>query len=426
MKRQTNAMAPGGPGVPAAVVQRDAQNPTPMGVHAGNPFVDERVTDPAARMYAQAMKARHAVPKYAEPVAGAPVAIPALDGEAIPGHTMSQHALAQRSGPPVPNLQGFSPMKGPAGIIQGDTHTVPSASKLPVMQVPGPKPGAIQLLPTDVLPDTAKADPAFQTGFGSMLASNQPDLARKYGVVRNGALVPPRALMPASNAPAFKQETIEGLQAIKDFQAQQASLTEQRVREEAEAGPAGGVAQDVNPPVTKEELEKLLGDLDAYEIDQLQRKLQKDILNNDEQRKIIEARCKEFDLSELIMTGAVAQVVPIIPGVFEPEFQSYTGEEDLTVKRLVGIEARSRQAGDRYVLDMYSLMGLTVALRAVNKQPLPDHRNEVGEFDEERFQTKYAIVSRFNYHMLSSMLVNWFWFDMRVRKLFRTESLGNG
>jgi hypothetical protein len=36
------------------------------------------------------------------------------------------------------------------------------------------------------------------------------------------------------------------------------------------------------------------------------------------------------------------------------------------------------------------------------------------------------MVARFDMHLLSSLAVNWFWFDVRVRKLFVAEKLGNG
>jgi len=63
---------------------------------------------------------------------------------------------------------------------------------------------------------------------------------------------------------------------------------------------------------------------------------------------------------------------------------------------------------------------------SINSYKFPDYRDSSGKFNEEAFWAKYAIVSRLNYHMMASLMVNWFWFDMRVRRLFKAEELGNG
>ena len=48
------------------------------------------------------------------------------------------------------------------------------------------------------------------------------------------------------------------------------------------------------------------------------------------------------------------------------------------------------------------------------------------ELDEDAFWKKFEYVARFPFHMLASLGVNYFWFDVRVRKLFVAEKLGNG
>jgi hypothetical protein len=154
--------------------------------------------------------------------------------------------------------------------------------------------------------------------------------------------------------------------------------------------------------------------------------MMKDIINNEEQRDLIEKRCTPLDITDLIMRGFVTQRVPVIPNKFEPEFQSMTGGEDLAIKRLIMQESKGLEVSDRYLLDKFSLMAVTIGLRAINGNVIPTHQDNNGKFDEEAFWRKFDFVSKYPFHMLASLGVNYFWFDIRVRKLFVAEKLGNG
>lgn len=196
-----------------------------------------------------------------------------------------------------------------------------------------------------------------------------------------------------------------------------------------EPGPAPtpkAPAKAEEKPLTEEEQKEVLGQLDNFDFAKFRSILKRDVLNNDSQREIIEKRLKPLDIVEVIMKGRVSQTVPIVPDRFEATFQSYKGEEDLQIKRWITGEIKTLEGPDRYFEDKYSLMGLTIAIKAVNRTPLPDCYNADGELDEEMFWAKYKMVSRFDFHMLSSLHVNWIWFDARVRKLFVAEELGNG
>ena len=416
---------PGGPGIPPTQVRRNPVDPTTLGADPRvppPPYIDARVTDAAALRYAQGAQERRkplAPPKYTTPVAGGPdMPIPLLNGEAAEGATMAAQALWQRGSMamPTPPLDGMVRTFGeePAlrpGIVEGAAHQQPVVT-------PAPNSGGLHaptgILPTDLLPEAATKDPAFRSGHGAMFAVNQQELARKYGVVRNKELVPPQLLTGTPGRPGtgkLRAETVAGLEALH------------RLEETAPSdGQARAEVDPDEPPMSDEEKQRILGSMDDYDISRVKKAMFKDMLNNDVQREIIEKRLKPLDIGELIVSGRVTQVVPIRPGVFEPEYQSYQGDEDLILKRLVGEE----EGSDRYIMDKYALMGFTVALRALNKRPLPDYLDAEGHFDNNLFWKKYSIVSRLNYHMLSSMMVNWFWFDLRVRKLFRAEELGNG
>ncbi len=453
---QGGVVDPGGPGIPGGQpIRRDAANPVAFGgdPRQQGPFIDARVADPMALKYAQdaQLRRRQPIPKYNEPVAGgADLPIPRLDGEVVPGLSMVEQARLQRGLPQdgslseAPDLTGGM-MRPPAmrsSIIEGNAHEQDAAS--------APRNTQDQLLSgltqTDMLPPEAQQDPAFQRGHGAMFAVNQPHLARKYGVMRGGQRVHPQQLheqatrvqqvrssgTPVGKGTPFKPETLESLKALEDFNrartAEEPDDGDKKIQAAALKGPAGGVGA-TEAPLSEEERKAILEDMDEFDVSRARNALFKDLLNNEKQRDIIERRLKPLKLSELIMKGVVTQRVPIIPGEFEPIFQSYSGEEDLWTKRLIGEEIRSNgtSGSDSYTLDKFLLMGLTISLHSIaNMPPLPDYRNAKNEFDPEAFWEKYKIVSKFNYHMLASLAANWFWFDVRVRKLYKAEDLGNG
>lgn len=447
---------PGGPGVPGgARIVKDAQNPLQFGTdpRKSTTFIDPRIADPAALKYAMGAEARRrtsGLSKQGQPVAGGPdVKIPNLNEAPIPGLTMAEQARYQRGeqmpgAPTAPDLSGLiGGMQQTAlsqGIIGGTDHYKPPAEAQPKNAAGASLEG---LLRTDMLPEAAQQDQTFQQGGGSMYAVNQPHLAKKYGVMRNGQHIPAQALagqqqraaqikagaagVPAK--PVLTSGTLEGLAAIEEFNRKRAQVespdSDARIEASAKAGPAGGGSSQ-SAPLSAAESKEFLDEMDSFDLSRTRNAMLKDLLNNDDQRGIIESRLKPLDLTDLIMSGRVRQRVPIVPGVFEPTFQSYSSSEDLFIKRTIGAEVRSNEATDQYALDKYTVMGLTVAVYAIGNTVLPDYRNEKGLLDEDAFWAKYAVVSSFNYHMISSLAANWFWFDIRVRKLYKAETLGNG
>lgn len=430
---------PGGPGPRARQLQngavKDPDNPAqldrnPLNQPQAVPVIDPRVTDPAALRYAQGAQRR--IQKYAQPRAGGPTpAIPPLTADAMAGMTMSEQAERMRA----------QAQPEAAGAPQGGIFSPQAAMPQPSM---GGRPGAEQRLPLqagDILPDAAMEDPAYQSGPGSRVAMNQPHLAAKYGVMRGGEFISAQRLQgnpvsQTSTTGKLSDHTAAGLKAIQEFNVQRkagesgATAQEQMAEQDAKDSLAGQHSETgggTPAKMTSQEQREILQSLDEYDMSRVRRSLMRDMLNNEEQKQIIESRLKELDLAELVINGRVTQMVPVIPDKFEIEYQSYAADEDLEVKRLITTEANSMSAvGDQYFIDKFSLMGLTVALRKINKKPLPDHNDAEGNFSEENFWKKFNIVKKFNFHMIASLIVNWLWFDMRVRKLFVAEKVGNG
>lgn len=363
--------------------------------------------NPAAAKYAQKVQQ-----KYAAPIGGgANPPIPRLDQPTQGGLTMADHA----------RQQGFTVPEQSGELFQPTMHrTAPQA------------PPPVGILPTDILPEAAKQDPNFQQGMGSMFAVSQPLLAQKYGVIRNNQLLAPQQLGMAK--PGLSKSTLEGIQALSNTQATvDAREAQQRAEAEASvsaaASQAGKLGSSDTKPLSAEDKEKLqrtIDKMDDFDFNTFREMMMKDLLNNEDQRAAIEARLDPLDITDLIINGRVCQKVPIVPGKFEPEFQSISGEEDLAIKRLVWQEQKSLDAPNQYMLDKYSLMGVALSIRSINNQLLPAHQDAQGHFSDESFMAKYNRVIRLPFHMLSSLGINFFWFDVRVRRLFQTETIKNG
>ena len=179
-------------------------------------FIDPRVTDPRALAYKRQLEAR----KANVPVGEVPLPpIPRLDQEfdRTKPMTMAEAAQRQRAGE-------FVEQNADGGIFQ---HP----------------PSMPQLLPNDLLPDEAKADPQFIQGHGAMVAINQPILALKYGIIRQGRRYSPQEVYhhtyevpPGTAQRKLRPETLAGLQQLEELQKKAA---EQTIENEARAGSAG-------------------------------------------------------------------------------------------------------------------------------------------------------------------------------------------
>lgn len=352
--------------------------------------------------------------------------IPRLDQPPQRGVTMEQQARMER---PQPQAQVARP---PGGIVE------PALMPQQRQATPG-----MAFAPADTLHPDAMQDPAFQQGMGAMLAANQPALALKYGVYRNGQFIPPQRLQQGRTA--LSQQTIQGLQEIEELRRQQQgsmpigalSPSEEAAEAEVARGPAGAAARignlpgdDQNRPLSEEERKnarEMASKMDDFEFDSFRQAMMRDILNNQQQKDIIESRLVPLDIADMIVNGYAQQEIVINPGKFWFVLRSMNGEEDLEVKRMVMMESKSAlEVSDRYLLDKYAFMTLTIALLSVNSRPLGDIYNAKGEFDQSLFEMKFRKVQKLPLHMLASIGVNQMWFEQRARKLYVAEKVGNG
>lgn len=420
------------------------------------PHLQPGVTDTHAAGYAAGIEARRrgGLPKTNAPVAGGPPpAIPALEQPYQSGMTMAQQAEATRRQDSARHAHTSvaQAASAPGSIIAHDVQRQAPASAEHVAS-----PADLELLPQDMLPPEAQKDPHYQQGSGSRMAMNQPHMAAKYGVVRNGKKLEPHQLVRSSmvggQAPPGGRKPARAAGEIRrDLEAamnagQGASTPRPRGDElpgpvppkhlpkndqEAEAQARGSAAGNAGqspmaPALTDVELMKRLASLDDLDFEQLRREMIKDILKNPKQREVVEERCPELDINDLIMNNVVRQRVPIIPGRFEPTFESMTGDVELVLKRLLVQESKSVAVTENYLLDKYAVMTTTAGVVAINGNPIPSMYDAQGEFQEDLFWEKFNWILKRPIHMLASLGIHYSWFEQRVRKLFKADEGKDG
>jgi hypothetical protein len=292
--------------------------------------------------------------------------------------------------PPVkiPPLDA-EPIAGMTMQDQADILRNPSSPLSPLYE-----PEIAKVLPNKfaTLPPEAQNHPGFRPGVGSAFAVNQPQLQGSAAQLGQGR-------------PPLSDETVQGLQELVEFQKK----AEQVQKEEAaklEKAMSGNTATDR----LQNDFKDLIDDSSW------------DMLNNPARRKRIEDSLPPMDVTELIVHGEIREIVKVRENL-SYTYRSISGEEDLGIKHMM----YGATGGDRYLLDKFSLMQLTIALVAVNGTVLPDHRKN-GKFDETMFLQKFDSLTKMPIQLLADMAVNYVWFDNRVRSLFlgSTEALKNG
>jgi hypothetical protein len=228
----------------------------------------------------------------------------------------------------------------------------------------------------------------FHSGVGSAYAANQPAVNRLPTSSEGEELPIDPKLAPRPPGSGLRPDTLKDL---------------------------AGVAA-ANSKSDDEELKTIRKEIDdideVFETNEFGERV-RSLLANKERARIIESRCKPLSLEELLISGSVHQVVPIVPTRFEPTFRSPQGDENLEILRLMS----SVRGSDEYVLDTLQLYRLTVGLFALNGKPFPNHLDTDNEFNEDLFKNKFKKVRKIALPILADMVVNYTWFARRVQKL---------
>jgi len=153
-----------------------------------------------------------------------------------------------------------------------------------------------------------------------------------------------------------------------------------------------------------------------------------DLFNNTRYKKLVEGRLEKMEVESLIMHGEVIQFVPILMKKGSPQprisatYRSVSAMEDLAIKKRFYEE----EGPDRFMIDRYSLMNLCIGLKSLNGAEQPPHLDENGKFDDAAFKKKFEKLLKMPHQLLALLVVNYIWFDERVRKLLVADELGNG
>lgn len=313
--------------------------------------------------------------KPRQPLGGAPpVQVPPLNAEPIPGQTMEEQAEVLRDATsPVspaydPNLAMMTKGQPPVGHQAGV----------------GPAPFAS-------VPEQMQNDPRFRQGVGSMVAGNQPHLRNPDG----------------SWKPNISPETQRQMNDLAEFQDKA-----QRVQAQEAASKEKEATKKDSEAELYDELRQMLGSDEKW-----------NKLNNPERRKKIEDKLAPMNFTDIIIHGELRQDVSVRNNLMLT-FRTVSSEEDLAVKRLMFGE----EGGDRYLMDKFSIMQLTLALVAINNEELPTHLDKDKKFSEAHFDKKFEKVLRFPITLVADFGLQYMWFHDRVQDLLldEEEELKNG
>lgn len=208
-----------------------------------------------------------------------------------------------------------------------------------------------------------------------------------------------------AGSPLLSPETQQQLEAVQKAQSGQPALDEQEVKKQAQAAQEEEVFDSVFDWAGRDESERTL--------------------NNKKRRAAIESRCSPMKLEDLIMRDEVQQVIPIVPDQFWVKLRSYSPAESLFIKQVIAKEQK-KEDNDQYLIEKYSLCQITCALLSLNGKDFPDHRNSNGEPTEELFKIKLKMVMKKSVYVVADLMLNYAWFDIRVRKLLAPDDIKNG
>lgn len=203
-------------------------------------------------------------------------------------------------------------------------------------------------------------------------------------------------------SPTVRPETVQQLKDMQVAQEKQVAAGEESLKKDVDAA-------------AKEDLFELFDFGGKNE--------QERILNNRKRRKDIEERCEPMKLEDLIMKDEVQQDVPIVPGKFTARYRSATPYENLFIKRIISEE---KVTSDTYLMEKYGIYQLTCSLMSINGSSLPSHLDESGLPNEDLFQKKLKVVMKKSAFLIADLGINFFWFDLRVRRLLNPDDLKNG
>lgn len=300
------------------------------------------------------------------------------------------------------------------------------ASRLPQPDFGVPPPPQIEEPPADWAPPSAPPQRPPIKGVGAAYAANQAlSMGETDGPINM------KESKQLADERARQHQASAGRPVPVSEETQQ--LLQQQHRHQTEDGPeAESEHQDTVPPqdrldqAEKDIVERGQDALNYFDYERMARETPP--LLKEERRKVIEARLSSMDFEDLITKREIEQVVPVIPGKFEITLRTVREREHMWV--LEYIYRKTGVTSAAYIEEMTGVCKLVCGLKGINGRPIPDHRINLGqpneEIDEKKFEEKLSIVLGFPIQLVADLGVQFNWFAMRVTDLFSVDNLKNG
>lgn len=232
--------------------------------------------------------------------------------------------------------------------------------------------------------------------------------------------------------PVLKPETIAGLQALHSEVAKQNAATPPPIATAAAATPSDKPEGAEAKSVTKlsEDERARIAETSDIDFDLMMQRTRSDVINNNEERKAVEARLKPMDLTDGLLSGEFKQHVSIFPGKLEVTFRTITPLENEEIRRKMLEMVLEDERFSNLIGEKYGFYQTVAAVHSINGQELPQHLlpGEKGGrvFKWDTFSKKVDVFMAYPGPLIHALGTHAHWFDLRVRALFTSTALKNG
>lgn len=219
-------------------------------------------------------------------------------------------------------------------------------------------------------------------------------------------------------------DTIAGLMEMKKM----ADEEKKKMAPEEPLPPEKASAEKSAKPLEREPMDLM----DDLEFARMMSQVRKDALNNDTQRKIIDARVRPIDLAKGIATGEFSQVVPIHPNVLEVTYRSPSAFELQSIRVLLVKTLADDPTKEPIAEELYTAMSLAASIVQIStgtsNEKWPEHHvlGAKHSFDENTFMYRVNKLLAMSGPLLHCIAVHGAWFDARVRDSLKVVELKSG
>jgi len=267
----------------------------------------------------------------------------------------------------------------------------------------------MDLLPTDQLPPEAARDPLFDAARPRFAKAQDPELARKYGVLRNGIRVrfdvpgPVPSAEPPSPAPVTEAPSIVSKKT--EVPKPEETAPEPEPQEPQGEGEAEG-----------------MGAMDLARVREI---VTENVLNNHEQRLLVESRLKgKILLADMLLNRPVRQTV-VIDEDLRITFEAVPYQVELANKQQIATEAANAAVFNEYLNDKFILYGVAASIYAINDNPVQSMYVN-GKFDWNSLEAKFQWMLKLPIPLITMFSIQYHWFFMRLQNAVKAKQLKNG